>query len=200
MKKPPVKAYPTLGCCGLDCGLCPRYYTVGTSRCPGCCGPGFFDKHPSCSYITCCVNKKKLEVCAQCDEFPCSKFEPWLVEGVKYDSFLTYQKVKSNLNFIRNQGLQPFIEQQSRRIRLLQTMIRNFDDGRSRSFYCISAALLSIEDLETALYKTPRRVEVDQKRSDDTEKGSRILKEFLNDLAVKGRVELKLRKKAKTGG
>jgi len=22
----PVKTYPTIGACGLDCGLCPRYY------------------------------------------------------------------------------------------------------------------------------------------------------------------------------
>jgi hypothetical protein len=64
MSERPIKAYPTLGCCGLDCGLCSRYYTVGTSRCPGCCGPEFFDKMPSCAYITCCVKKKGLEVCA----------------------------------------------------------------------------------------------------------------------------------------
>ena len=78
MSERPVKAHPTLGCCGLDCGLCPRYYTVGASRCPGCCGPGFFEKHPSCGYITCCVKRKNLEVCSQCDEFPCSRFAPWL--------------------------------------------------------------------------------------------------------------------------
>jgi hypothetical protein len=26
--------HPTIGCCGIDCGLCPRYYTDGPSRCP----------------------------------------------------------------------------------------------------------------------------------------------------------------------
>ncbi len=62
LKKYPTRKYSTIGVCGLDCGLCPRYYTVGTSRCPGCCGPDFFNKHPSCSFITCCVKKKDLEV------------------------------------------------------------------------------------------------------------------------------------------
>src|SRR4030043_2461389 len=71
-----AKEYPTIGVCGLDCGLCPRYYTQGTSRCPGCGGPDFFNKHPSCSFITCCVKKKNLEVCAECSDFPCSKFKP----------------------------------------------------------------------------------------------------------------------------
>jgi hypothetical protein len=74
-RKHPVKKYPTIAVCGLDCGLCPRYYTEGPSRCPGCAGPGFFDKHPSCSFITCCVKKKGLEVCAECADFPCAKFK-----------------------------------------------------------------------------------------------------------------------------
>ncbi|MDR3149386.1 MAG: hypothetical protein LBT88_05150 [Oscillospiraceae bacterium] len=26
------KAFPTIGCCRIDCGLCPRFYTSGTSN------------------------------------------------------------------------------------------------------------------------------------------------------------------------
>ncbi|TET26129.1 MAG: DUF3795 domain-containing protein, partial [Dehalococcoidia bacterium] len=55
MDKYPLKKYPIVGACGLNCGLCPRYYTQGTSRCPGCCGPDFWQKHPGCAFITCCV-------------------------------------------------------------------------------------------------------------------------------------------------
>ena len=125
MIEQPIKKHLTLGCCGLDCGLCPRYYTVGSSRCPGCCGPNFFNKHPSCTYITCCVKKRKLEVCAQCDEFPCSKFDSWLVGGVEYDSFVTHKKAHLNMIFIRKYGIKKFIEQQSLRIRLLETMLKD---------------------------------------------------------------------------
>jgi hypothetical protein len=39
LKEYHIKKYPTIGVCGLDCGLCPRYYTIGPSRCPGCAGP-----------------------------------------------------------------------------------------------------------------------------------------------------------------
>lgn len=39
-----TKKIYTLGCCGLDCGLCPRFYTEGSSRCPGCCGENFEKK------------------------------------------------------------------------------------------------------------------------------------------------------------
>lgn len=195
MSEHPIKNYPKIGCCGLDCGLCPRYYTVGSSKCPGCCGQDFFNKHPSCSYITCCVEKKKLEVCAQCSEFPCSKFESWLEKGVEYDSFLTYEKVKPNLNFIRAYGLEKFIEHQRKRIGLFEKMLKNFDDGRSKSFYCIAATLLSISDLETSLKKAVHILNTEVTNSDDTKTKSKILKEFLNEAADINKVELKLRKR-----
>ena len=96
----PTKLYPVIGCCGIDCGLCPRYYTIGASKCPGCCGLDFFDKHPSCSFITCCVKKNNLEVCAQCDDFPCPRFDGWDAG----DSFVTHLKSVSNLNYIKEHG------------------------------------------------------------------------------------------------
>ena len=190
-----IKVYPTIGCCGIDCGLCPRYYTVGSSKCPGCCGPDFFNKHPSCSYITCCVKKKKLEVCAQCDEFPCKKFESWLINGGKYDSFLTHKKAHYNLNFIREHGIKEFIEQQKKRIRLLETTIKKFDDGRSKSFYCIAATLLPIPDLESSLSRADQKAKANKIRLDNVK--AKILKEILNNLAAKEGIELKLRKKEK---
>jgi len=196
--EPPIKVYPTIGCCGLDCGLCPRYYTVGNSRCPGCCGSDFFNKHPSCSYITCCVKKKGLEVCAQCDEFPCSKFKPWLMSGGEYDSFVTHKKARSNLDFIRKRGIDEFIEQQGKRIRLLEMMIKDFDDGRSKSFYCIASTLLPIRELEMSLDETEQKMKVDKIKSDDVKAKAGILKKFLNDLAAREGIELRLRKKEKS--
>jgi len=195
MSEYPIKNYPTIGCCGLDCGLCSRYFTVGSSKCPGCCGSNFFNKHPSCSYITCCVKKKKLEVCAQCDEFPCSKFESWLEKGGEYDSFTTYKKVKINLDSIRKYGLETFIKQQRKRVELLEKMLKNYDDGRSKSFYCIATALLPITDLEISLERTEQRLKVDKIDLDNKRIKSKVLKEFLNESAVRNKVELKLRKK-----
>jgi len=194
----PIKNYPTVGCCGLDCGLCPRYYTIGSSKCPGCCGPDFFNKHPSCSYITCCVTKKRLEACGQCGEFPCSKFDPWLEKGGEYDSFLTHKKAKPNLDFIRTNGLERFIEQQRKRIGLLEKMLKNFDDGRSKSFYCIATTLLPITDLETSLEKTEQRLKTDKVNLDDTRTTSKILKGFLSESAARNEVELRLRKKSES--
>jgi hypothetical protein len=145
-----TKKYPTIGVCGLDCGLCPRYYTVGSSRCPGCCGPDFLNKHPSCSFITCCVKKKNLEVCAECSEFQCSKFKSYeeYQQVKKSSSYPSCKKIIPNLNFIKEHGIKKFVEQQKKRIKLLEIMIENFDDGRSKSFFCISCALLPLEKLK----------------------------------------------------
>jgi len=197
MGEQPIKTYPTIACCGLDCGLCPRYYTVGSSRCPGCCGPDFFNKHPSCSYITCCVKKKNLEVCAQCDEFPCSKFDSSIIEGGEYDSFITYKKAYHNLNFIREHSVEKFIEQQRERIKLLRIMLNNYDDGRSKSFYCIAATLLPIKDLEKSLDETKQKLGADNIEWNDIKTKAKILKGFLKDLATREGIELKLRKKTK---
>ncbi len=197
MKEQPVKIYPTLGCCGLDCGLCPRYYTVGSSRCPGCCGPDFFNKHPSCSYITCCVKKKNLEVCAQCEEFPCSKFESLRTNGGENTSFATYRKVYPNMTFIKEYGLKKFIEQQNKRMKLLQTMLKSFNEGRSKSFYCLAAALLSIEALENSLKKTVRSLRDRKIRSDDIKTRAQTLRGFFEEYVASEGVQLKLKKKVK---
>jgi hypothetical protein len=179
------KKYPTIGVCGLDCGLCPRYYTVGTSRCPGCCGPEFFSKHPSCSFITCCVKRKNLEVCAECRDFPCSKFKSeaeyqQLKESSAYPS---YKKVMPNLSLIKERGIEKFLGQQKKRIELLETMIRNFDDGRSRSSYCRTATLLDLTALEDSLDEAAREIEANDIKPDDGKAKARILRGILGRIA-----------------
>jgi len=186
-----AKIHPTIGVCGLDCGLCPRYYTVGASRCPGCAGPDFFNKHPSCSFITCCVKKKNLEVCAECPDFPCSKFKSnkayqQLKESSSYPS---YKKVMPNLNFIKEYGIEKFVEQQNERIILLETMIEDFDDGRSRSFFSKAATLLDLIDLRSSLYKATKKIKTDKIKQNDVKNKAKILKAILNEMALKEGVE-----------
>jgi len=101
------------------------------------------------------------------------------------------------LNSIRKHGIEEFIEQQRKRIRLLETMLKNFDDGRSKSFYCIAATLLPITDLEISLNETEQKIKADKIRLDDIKTKSKTLKEFLNNFATKEGIELKLRKKVK---
>lgn len=185
------KRYPKLGCCGLDCGLCPRYYTAGTSRCPGCCGPDFFMKHPSCPFITCCVKKNNLEVCGECREFPCPKFDR---ETGESDSFITHRNVMKNQNFIRKYGIQFFLEQQNKRTEFLQTLLNHYDDGNSKSFYCISCTLLPINKLDESIIKADNEIKDKAVDKEDLKTKAKILKEIFNQIALEENIELKLRK------
>ena len=192
-----VKIYPTISVCGLDCGLCPRYYTVGSSRCPGCYGPEFLSKHPSCSFITCCVKRNNLEVCAEYSDFPCSKFKSaeeyqQLKESSSYPS---YKVVMRNHNFIKKHGIKEFVGRQKKRIKLLERMIENFDDGRSRSFFCRAACLFDLRSLENSLNKAILKVKTDKVEADDTKTKAKILKQNLSEIALKKGVELVKKKK-----
>jgi hypothetical protein len=187
LKKYSARKYPTIGVCGLDCGLCPRYYTQGTSRCPGCGGPDFFSKHPSCSFITCCVKKRNLEVCAECSDFPCSKFktdeEYQVLEGSA--SYPSDKVIMRNLRIIKEHGIEKFVDQQNKRITILERMIENFDDGRSRSFFCKAACLHEISVLESSLIEAIQKIKTDNIRQDDTKAKAKILKEILDQMAAK---------------
>jgi hypothetical protein len=180
-----TKKYPTIGVCGLDCGLCPRYYTKGSSRCPGCGGPDFFNKHPSCSYITCCVKNKNLEVCAECSDFPCTKFksEEEYQQLKESSSYPSSKRVIPNLYYIKENGIEKFIEQQQERIKLLETLLEHFDDGRSRSFFCSVTALLDLASIRRSLHKADRIIETEKIKHNDVKNKAKILKTILDELA-----------------
>jgi len=176
----PGKIYSSIGCCGLDCGLCPRYYTDGASRCPGCAGQDFANKHPSCSFITCCVKKKNLEACGQCADFPCPKFKAneFYQQLKESSSYPSYKKVITNLNYIKENSIEEFIKQQKQRIELLELMIENFNDGRSRSFFCKAACLLDIKDLKYSFDEANKKVKADN--IDNIEIKAKIIKNIIN--------------------
>jgi hypothetical protein len=139
-----LKKYNTIGCCGIDCGLCPRFHTKGGSVCPGCGGLNLKEKHPSCGFLTCCVIKKGFEVCSDCPDYPCKRFDS---ERQGYDSFVTHRKIFTNLDLIKDKEIGFFINQQKIRMDILTGFLSNYDDGRSKSFFCISCALLPIDKL-----------------------------------------------------
>ena len=186
-----IKQYPTLGCCGLDCGMCPAYYTDGPSRCPGCGGEDFFEKHPSCSFITCCVKKRDLEVCAHCEEYPCPKFEG-ASDGP--DVKTTAKRVLQNQQFIQKFGIDKLMEQQDLRMGMLRGMLEHYNDGRSKTFYCLAATLLSLDGLNKALTEADQRVEAEGIGKEDLKSRAKILKGILTRQAGEEGEVLKMRK------
>jgi hypothetical protein len=182
-----LKKYNTIGCCGIDCGLCPGFHTRGDSACPGCGGLNFKEKHPSCGFVTCCVIKNGLEVCSGCKDYPCSRFGP---ERKGYDSFVTHKKVFANLDFIKSNGIDCFIDLQKTRMNILTDFLDNYNDGRSKSFFCISCALLPLDKLQ----EIHRFTECLKDSSDIKEKNKR-LKDKLKMMSENLKIDLKLNNK-----
>lgn len=88
-----------------------------------------------------------------------------------------------------------FIGHQSQRIGLLEAMLKDYNEGRSKRFYCIAATLLPIKDLKISLDEAEQKIRADKVKTDDLKTKSKILKEYLNNFATKEGIELKLRKK-----
>ena len=111
----------------------------------------------------------------------------------KRDSFVTKQRSLSNLDFVREAGLEHFINQQGNRIKLLETMLARFNEGRSKSYYCLAAALLPIADLEASLGEADREITNNSAGPEDIKAKAAILRRFLNSHAAERGVELRLR-------
>ena len=141
--KPFSRPYPQFSLCGLNCGLCPRHHTDGSSRCPGCGGPDFHLKHPSCPIITCSLKHGQVTYCFECVDYPCGRYtEPSCV-----DSFISYRHVREDVYAARD-DLRGYLGQLGRRVAALEWLLANVDDGRHKATLCRLANALPLEAIE----------------------------------------------------
>lgn len=180
--------YPEIGICGLSCRLCPRCHTEGKSRCGGC--KSEFRMSAGCPFITCAIKKKGIEFCWQCKENEtCEKWKKHRKFSKRVDSFKCYQKLGNNIAFIQKNGVNEFEKVQKTRENLLKEMLQEFNEGRSKSYYCIAATVLEIEELEETLNKAKKDsfgLEVKER--------SEIFHSILNEIVERKNYYLKLRK------
>lgn len=182
-----MKVHPEIGCCGIQCGLCPRYHTIGASRCPGCAGKDFSLKHPSCSIITCCVKNKGHETCADCGDLPCTKIASW----DKADSFVTHKNTLTNLRAIAKHGISEHVKELRARMKILRQLLHRYDDGRSKSFYCLAANLLPLRSLKGVMTacNAPTRTQPAASKKE----AAAAVKKLLKDRALKDSIDLSYR-------
>jgi len=109
--------------------------------------------------------------------------------GQKGDSILCYQKVEDNIAFIQKSGIAEFEKQQKTREKLLREMLAEFNEGRSKTLYCIAATVLEIGELETVLNEA--RVKANKL---DLKAKSEVMCSLLDEVADNKNYLLKLRK------
>jgi len=180
--------YPEIGICGLSCRLCPRYHIVGKSKCGGC------KTEPrmvvGCPFITCAVKKRGIEFCWQCEENKtCERWRKHREFGKQHDTFKCYRKLEDDISFLQKNGARQFEKAQKTGEQLLNEMLQDFNEGRSKNYYCIAATVLETEELKDALTKA-------KKDSTGLEiKGkSKVLHLILNEIAERKNYCLNLRK------
>lgn len=179
--------YPEIGICGLSCRLCPNYNTISKSRCLGCKSRNRIAV--GCPFITCAF-KKEIEFCFDCKENKtCKKWKKHRDAGKKKDSFKCYQKLEDDILFIQKKGIAKFEKTQKIREKLLNEMLSGFNEGRSKSYYCIVATVMEIKEIKEAITKAKNK----SKKLNIKEK-SKILHSILDEIAVKKKYSLKLRK------
>ena len=111
-----------------------------------------------CPFITCAIKKKGIEFCWLCEESDtCENWSKHRQASKNHDSFKCYQTLETDIKFIKKNGIENFIKNQKIRERLLIEMLSDFNEGRSKSYYCNAATVLRIEELENAQNTKPSR-------------------------------------------
>jgi len=106
-----------------------------------------------------------------------------------HDSFKCYQTLERDIAFIEQYGVEEFDKTQKLREKILKEMLDEFNDGRSKSYYCIAAAVMEVDELKAALDKAgqiPNTLGIKEK--------SAALHSALDEIAQRKGYLLKLRR------
>ena len=103
------------------------------------------------------------------------------------DSFISYRPLAGNLTFIKKKGIEEFVRLEKEKIAFLKELLKKYDDGRSRSFLCLSCQLLPLENLKDTINSIRDRI---PENAATKEKARAALNELAETLGI----SLKLRK------
>ena len=183
-----TRNYPQFSACGLNCGLCSRYYTDGESRCPGCAGDGFLDVHPTCGILSCC-QRKNIEYCFECEEFPCKKYNTW----GDADSFITHKNYLTDMKKAKENGIEAYKVELNLKIKVLEDLLINYNDGRRKSFYCLAINLLDLEDIDSIMEQIKNEVSSKATLKDRANTAVRLFnsKADAKGISIKMRIQVK---------
>lgn len=143
-----------------------------------------------CRFITCAVKRKKIESCGECPKLSeCEKWRKHRDYSLHHDTVVCYQKLEVSISLIQSGGIEAFNDNQKRREALLRKMLEEFNEGRSKNYFCIAATVLEIDEIEGALQRA-REVSDGLNLADK----SKILHQVLSSIAEKRGYLLRLRK------
>lgn len=131
-----------------------------------------------------------MEFCWDCaDSGTCEKWRRHREAGNAHDSFKSYQKLEADIAFVKSEGVQVYDSQQRAREALLRRLLDGFNEGRSKSYYCVASTVMEIPELEDALEEAATR-----SGSLAAKDRAGVIHSLLDGIALKNGYRLVLRK------
>jgi hypothetical protein len=162
----------------------------------------------------CCVTKRSLHTCADCDEYPasalsvekgraasrvrprgCERLLSVLRVEEGLDGFVSHKPALPNLKRIREVGLETFLAEQQERRLLAEHLIANYNEGRSMTFYCTACALMPPDWIRQAIHEMEGVLASEQVDRSDLKAKAKVMKSLIRELALQEEIDLKLRRK-----
>jgi hypothetical protein len=148
--------FPETGVCGLPCRLCTLYHSDGGNRCEGC--KSSRRRAEGCPFHHCALERHGVEFCGNCAEREgCARWGQFRERREKMDTVVSSQTLESDLEWAERKGLSAYDKLQRERLRLLRKMLDGFNDGRSKSCYCVAATVLDLRGLKAIVVEAEKR-------------------------------------------
>lgn len=178
------RQHPCFALCGLNCGLCPIHHMK--NGCPGCGGG---EGHQKCAIVTCSLQHGGVEYCFQCGQYPCEKYRSF----AEYDSFITHQTRKRDFERAGEIGLEAYLDELREKIKIVEQLLAQYNDGKRKSFFCLAVNLLPLRDVQAVMEQIREQgtdaMEIKEK--------SAFAVRLFQEIAAERNVPLKLKRKPK---
>lgn len=175
--------YPRFSLCGLNCGLCPMYHISEESHCPGCGGEG----RPSCAVIRCSLEHGGIEYCCQCSEYPCVRYP----EEPPLDSFVPSRNIRRDFERLSSGGTGSYKSMMDEKVEILKMLLKNYNDGRRKSFFCTAVNLLELEDCKEVVERIHREIDPEAPFKEQAAQAAGLFQAMADERGI----SLKLKKK-----
>ncbi|MCI9575837.1 MAG: DUF3795 domain-containing protein [Clostridiales bacterium] len=156
-----------------------------SKHCPGCGGGA---GNQSCKIARCSMEHDGIEYCFQCSEYPCPQYE----HMDDFDSFITHQGRKSDMEKARQFGIDAYNAEQMEKTKILDVLLSDFNDGRKKTLFCVAVNLLNLQELREVFRQIECRSDLETLTLKEK---SAFAAGLLQTAAAKNNIDLKMRKK-----
>jgi len=125
-----------------------------------------------------------------CEEYPYGKYNG----ADLYDSFITHKNQFRDLEKAKRIGIETYKAELNQKIKALEKLLKSYDDGRRKSFFCLAVNLLDRCDLKSVIAQLSEKIETDIPMKEKAMTAVRLIEEAAGQKGI----SLQLRRKVKS--